>query len=51
MAIVIFVIFGHRIPSTSIVFWFMMQFAMIFGFLTSYPVNWWLVRKQIKEAM
>jgi len=29
------------------VFWFMMQLAMIAGFVTSYPVNWWLIRKQI----
>ena len=33
------------------VFWFMMQIAMIIGFLTSYPANWWLVKKGIKEAM
>ena len=25
-------------------FWFMMQIATIFGFLTAYPVNWWLIR-------
>jgi len=24
---------------------------MILGFLTSYPANWWLVKKGIKEAM
>jgi hypothetical protein len=24
---------------------------MICGFLTSYPVNWWLIRAGIKEAM
>jgi nitrogen regulatory protein PII len=29
----------------------MMQIAMIFGFLTSYPVNWWLLRKGWKETM
>ncbi|MDQ6734756.1 MAG: DUF4396 domain-containing protein [Nitrospirota bacterium] len=51
MAIVTFVIFGHGIPKTSPVFWFMMQIAMLAGFLTSYPVNWWLIRKGIKEAM
>jgi hypothetical protein len=51
MAIVIFLIFGHRLPPTSMVFWFIMQIAMIFGFLTSYPVNRWLLRKRVKEAM
>lgn len=32
-------------------FWFMMQIAMLAGFATSYPVNWWLVRSGIKERM
>lgn len=32
-------------------FWFLMQFAMIVGFATSYPANWWLVKAGIKEAM
>jgi hypothetical protein len=51
MAIVTFLIFGHEITKTSPVFWFMMQIAMWLGFLTSYPVNWWLLQKGIKEAM
>ena len=29
----------------------MMQIAMLAGFLTSYPVNWWLVSTGIKEKM
>ena len=29
----------------------MMQIAMICGFVTAYPVNWWLIRVGIKEAM
>jgi hypothetical protein len=28
-----------------------MQLAMVAGFLTSYPVNWWLVSVGIKERM
>jgi hypothetical protein len=32
-------------------FWFMMQIAMLAGFATSYPVNWLLLRKGIKEKM
>ena len=51
MAPVTFVLFGHELDSTSPVFWFMMQIAMLCGFITSYPVNWWLVRKGIKEKM
>ena len=51
MAVVLFVIFDHELSKTSPVFWFMMQLAMIAGFLTSYPVNWWLIRTGIKERM
>jgi hypothetical protein len=29
----------------------MMQIGMVAGFFTSYPINWWLLRKGIKEAM
>lgn len=51
MAIATFLIFRREIPKTSPVFWFMMQLAMWLGFATSYPVNWWLLRRRIKEAM
>jgi hypothetical protein len=51
MAIVVFCIYRHDLPKTSPLFWFMMQIAMMAGFLTSYPVNWWLIRVRIKEAM
>ena len=32
-------------------YWFLMQIGMIVGFATSYPANWFLVRKGIKEPM
>ena len=32
-------------------FWFVMQVAMVAGFATAYPVNWWLVSAGIKERM
>jgi hypothetical protein len=51
MAVVTFLIFGHELSKTGPVFWFMMQIAMLVGFLTSYPVNWWLVKTGIKERM
>ncbi len=35
----------------SVEFWFAMQAAMVAGFLTSYPVNWWLVSAGVKERM
>jgi hypothetical protein len=55
MAIADFVIFGRWLAVTlqtdTFEFWFMMQIAMICGFATSYPVNWWLLRSGIKEKM
>ena len=38
-----------KVASTE--FWFAMQLAMLGGFLTSYPVNWWLIRTGVKEKM
>lgn len=32
-------------------YWLSMQIAMVVGFCTTYPVNWWLIRKGIKEKM
>ena len=55
MAIAHFWIFGSLLGVTlqvnSFTFWFMMQIAMLFGFVTAYPVNWWLIRSGIKEEM
>ena len=39
------------ISPTRIEFWFMMQLAMVCGFFTAYPMNWWLVEAGIKTAM
>ncbi len=50
MALVIFVWFGRLSPMTP-EFWFMMQIAMLCGFITAYPVNWWLVKAGIKMGM
>ena len=44
-------VLGVRLEVDSVEFWFMMQIAMLCGFLTSYPVNWWLLRSGIKEMM
>jgi hypothetical protein len=51
MAIARFVIFERDLPKTSPIFWFMMQLGMLLGFATSYPVNWWLLRRGIKDPM
>ena len=51
MAVMRFVILGHQIVATNPAFWFLMQIGAAAGFLTSYPANWWLVKKGIKERM
>lgn len=52
MAILLVLLFSPSVlHKTSPVFWFMLQIAMLFGFLASYPVNWWLLRKGVKEVM
>ncbi len=52
MAVALFVLFSpEALAKTGPVFWFMMQIAMGFGFLTAYPVNWFLIRRGIKERM
>jgi hypothetical protein len=33
------------------VYWLGMQIGMVLGFATAWPVNVWLIRKGIKEAM
>jgi hypothetical protein len=52
MALVYFVLFPrpHLTPFDAR-YWLMMQMAMICGFATSYPMNWWLIRVGLKEAM
>lgn len=55
MAFAQFYLFRHllgvRLEVNSVEFWFMMQLAMIAGFVTSHPANWWLISKGIKERM
>ncbi len=55
MALAHFYIFGDLLGTSlrtnTVEFWFMMQIAMICGFITAYPVNWWLIRAGIKEKM
>lgn len=51
MAIVHYLLFTEPPKPNEAVYWFMMQIAMILGFITSYPANWILVKKGIKEEM
>ena len=51
MAIAYFLIFRRQLSTATVDFWFMMQIAMLAGFATAYPMNWWLIRRGIKQAM
>ena len=51
MALMRFVLFDPPLRPDRASYWFMMQVGMAIGFLTSYPVNAWLIRRGIKEAM
>jgi hypothetical protein len=43
--------YGALAPVNSPEFWWAMQVAMLAGFVASYPANWLLIRKGVKEAM
>ncbi len=51
MAIVRFFLFHPEVKPDQATYWFMMQIGMCLGFLTSYPMNWWLMKRGLKEAM
>ncbi|MEO6976126.1 MAG: DUF4396 domain-containing protein [Gallionella sp.] len=41
---------GSRDPSVPS-FWFIMSMALLVGFITAYPMNWWLVSRHMKHGM
>lgn len=41
---------GERGPLTA-TFWFVMSMALLAGFIVAYPINWWLVAKNLKHGM
>jgi hypothetical protein len=55
MALGLFVVgphlLGARPTAAEPEFWWFMQGAMLAGFATSYPVNWWLIRRRVKTPM
>ncbi len=55
MAFAYFILFrgvlGTTLATDSVEFWFMMQIAMVCGFVTAYPTNWWLIKVGFKETM
>nr|WP_255480717.1 DUF4396 domain-containing protein [Quadrisphaera sp. RL12-1S] len=52
MAVMRFALFpADPLRPDSAAFWFLMAVGMCIGYLTSYPMNWWLIRRGVKEAM
>ena len=52
MAFVFFKLFPHpHLTPFQPQYWLMMQVAMVFGYATALPMNWWLIRIGVKEAM
>ncbi len=52
MLLTYFFLFPHpHLHPNQAGYWFMMQFAMIAGFFTAYPMNYILVKTGLKEAM
>ncbi|MEO5812582.1 MAG: DUF4396 domain-containing protein [Rhodanobacter sp.] len=41
---------GARDPAGP-TFWFVMSMALLVGFVTAYPMNWWLVSRHLKHGM
>jgi hypothetical protein len=42
-------IWGYRLEMNTWTYWWMMQVGMILGFITSTPINWYLLKWGIKE--
>lgn len=51
MAISAKLLFHPPLNPDSAVYWFMMQIGMGIGFITTFPANWFLIRRGIKTAM
>ncbi len=51
MALTYFIFFHPHVKPDQPTYWLMMQVGMLIGYATSYPMNWWLIKAGIKEAM
>jgi Domain of unknown function (DUF4396) len=45
------IVVGGRFSARTPEFWFVMSMALLAGFVTAYPINWWLVAKGLKHGM
>lgn len=48
MAVFQFAIFKEGLPMDNVVYWWMMQIGMFCGHWTAFPINWWLIKAEIK---
>jgi hypothetical protein len=51
MAVSTRLLFHQPLHPDSAVYWSMMQLGMLIGFITTFPANWFLIRRGIKAAM
>lgn len=51
MALYHLVLWQLPLTTASPGYWLMMQIGMIAGYFTAWPVNAWLIRRGVKEAM
>lgn len=42
--------FDYELDMATWTYWWLMQVGMALGVVTAWPVNWWLLKKGIKEA-
>lgn len=42
---------GRGADPTTAAFWFVMSMSLLVGFIAAYPLNWWLVRYDLKHGM
>ncbi len=42
-------IFEWRLGMNNVLYWWMMQIGMFLGHWTAVPVNYWLIKKGVKE--
>jgi len=44
-------LFGRGTDPATAAFWFVMSMALLVGFVVAYPMNWWMVRYNLKHGM
>lgn len=44
-------VLGTGVSPATPAFWFVMSMALLVGFIVAYPINWWLVRFNLKHGM